>query len=84
MKIIWVGNVRMMALGNAKMLGLGMSGCWEVNSFITKLYLQGADLDTVTMDETGIKKTLLAFEKKTTRNQELRIKFPDQPERFSD
>ena len=50
--------------------------------FITVFFLQGADLDTVTMDETGIKKTLLAFEKKTTRNQELRIKFPDQPERF--
>ena len=52
--------------------------------YVTVLFLQGADLDTVTMDETGIKKTLLAFEKKTTRNQELRIKFPDQPERLSD
>lgn len=54
----------------------------EQQARIEKLVEEGADLDTVTMDETGIKKTLLAFEKKTTRNQELRIKFPDQPERF--
>lgn len=54
----------------------------EQRAKIAKLVEQGAELDTVTMDETGIKKTLLAFEKKTTRNQELRIKFPDQPEKF--
>jgi len=41
-----------------------------------------AGVQAVTMDEQGIKKTLLTFEKKTTRNQELRIKFPDQPEKF--
>jgi len=49
---------------------------------IDKLVEQGADLDNVALDETGIKKILLAFEKKTTKNQELRIKFPDQPEKF--
>jgi len=54
----------------------------EQRAKIAKLVEQGAELDTITMDETGIKKTLLSFEKKTTRNQELRIKFPDQPEKF--
>ena len=45
--------------------------------------VDGAEnLNTITMDEAGLKRTLLGFEKKTTKNQELRIKFPDQPEKF--
>ncbi|CAL1298820.1 unnamed protein product [Larinioides sclopetarius] len=36
------------------------------------------------LDETNLKKLLLAFEKKVLKNQELRIKFPDQPEKFMD
>ncbi|GIY02398.1 beta-catenin-like protein 1 [Caerostris darwini] len=36
------------------------------------------------LDETNMKKLLLAFEKKVLKNQELRIKFPDQPEKFMD
>ena len=39
-------------------------------------------MESITLDEAGVKKILLAFEKKTTKNQELRIKFPDQPEKF--
>ena len=54
----------------------------EQRDRINSIVEQGANLDSVTMDEQGIKKTLLTFEKKTTRNQELRIKFPDQPEKF--
>jgi len=54
----------------------------EQRNRINSIVEQGANLDSVTMDEQGIKKTLLTFEKKTTRNQELRIKFPDQPEKF--
>ena len=42
----------------------------------------GADIDTVQLDETGVKKILLNFEKKGLKNQELRIKFLDQPEKF--
>ncbi|PVD20541.1 hypothetical protein C0Q70_18697 [Pomacea canaliculata] len=34
------------------------------------------------MDETNVKKMLLQFEKKAYRNQEMRIKFPDLPEKF--
>lgn len=36
------------------------------------------------LDEVSLKKLLLAFEKKVLKNQELRIKFPDQPEKFMD
>jgi len=34
------------------------------------------------VDETGVKKIILQFEKKALKNQETRIKFPDQPEKF--
>ncbi|XP_022822052.1 beta-catenin-like protein 1 [Spodoptera litura] len=36
------------------------------------------------LDETAVKKLVLNFEKKTLRNREMRIKFPDQPEKFMD
>ncbi len=44
---------------------------------------QGGDdtLDNI-MDENGLKKMLLLFEKRNLRNQEMRIKFPDNPEKF--
>jgi len=34
------------------------------------------------IDESTIKKFILSFEKKVTKNQEMRIKFPDQPQKF--
>merc|ERR1719348_462972 len=43
---------------------------------------EGADVESVTLDETGVKKILLGFEKKVSKNQEMRIKFPDQPDKF--
>ena len=43
---------------------------------------KGAGMDSVTLDEAGVKKILLGFEKKVSRNQEMRIKFPDQPDKF--
>lgn len=44
---------------------------------------QGGDdtMDNI-MDENGLKKMLLLFEKRNLRNQEMRIKFPDNPEKF--
>ncbi|VDO93478.1 unnamed protein product, partial [Soboliphyme baturini] len=36
------------------------------------------------MDENGVKKMILNFEKKILKNQEMRIKFPDQPTKFMD
>jgi len=50
----------------------------KINELVDKV----ADMENITLDEAGVKKILLSFEKKTTKNQELRIKFPDQPEKF--
>merc|ERR1719445_2324948 len=49
---------------------------------IDKIVEEGADQETVSLDEAGVKKILLGFEKKVSRNQEMRIKFPDQPDKF--
>lgn len=49
---------------------------------IRDLVEKGADIEAPQLDEAGIKRILLQFEKKTLKNQETRIKFPDQPERF--
>merc|ERR1719471_1274450 len=49
---------------------------------INKIVEEGADIDSVNLDEAGVKKILLGFEKKVSKNQEMRIKFPDQPDKF--
>ncbi|VVC95441.1 unnamed protein product [Leptidea sinapis] len=36
------------------------------------------------LDDTAVKKLVLNFEKKVLKNREMRIKFPDQPEKFLD
>ena len=57
--------------------------CSRVVQTGAKLVLQGAQLENVPeMDETAVKRILLGFEKKVSRNQEMRIKFPDQPDKF--
>ncbi|XP_055301947.1 beta-catenin-like protein 1 [Sitodiplosis mosellana] len=38
--------------------------------------------DYETLDENGLRKMVLLFEKRNLRNQEMRIKFPDNPEKF--
>ncbi|XP_064640145.1 beta-catenin-like protein 1 [Lineus longissimus] len=40
------------------------------------------DGEDETLDDTALKKMILAFEKKVLRNQEMRIKYPENPERF--
>lgn len=42
------------------------------------------DTDIDVLDETNLKKLILNFEKKVLKNQELRIKYPDLPEKFMD
>ena len=42
----------------------------------------GGDVNAVSLDETKLKRLVLAFEKRATKNQELRIKFPDEPTKF--
>merc|ERR1719350_34727 len=49
---------------------------------IDQIVEKGAEQETVSLDEAGVKKILLGFEKKVSRNQEMRIKFPDQPDKF--
>ena len=39
-------------------------------------------MDAEALDEGKLKRMVLAFEKRTTKNQELRIKFPDEPTKF--
>jgi beta-catenin-like protein 1 len=34
------------------------------------------------LNETTLKKTILQFEKRVCKNQEMRIKYPDMPEKF--
>ncbi|XP_012935152.1 beta-catenin-like protein 1 [Aplysia californica] len=41
-----------------------------------------AEPDAEAMDETSFKKLLLQFEKRVYKNQEMRIKYPDLPEKF--
>ncbi|CAH1269231.1 beta-catenin-like protein 1 [Branchiostoma lanceolatum] len=40
--------------------------------------------DMETLDEAALKRMILTFEKRVYRNQEMRIKYPDNPERFMD
>ncbi|XP_074644363.1 beta-catenin-like protein 1 [Tubulanus polymorphus] len=44
--------------------------------------LDDADESTEGLDEGSLKKMLLQFEKRVLRNQEMRIKYPDLPEKF--
>uniref|UniRef100_A0A3Q3FRH2 Beta-catenin-like protein 1 n=1 Tax=Labrus bergylta TaxID=56723 RepID=A0A3Q3FRH2_9LABR len=42
----------------------------------------GVGIDAEPVDESSVKKMILTFEKRSYKNQELRIKFPDSPEKF--
>lgn len=47
--------------------------------------LEEADKEDVSeVDATGVKQLLLLLERKINRNQMMRVKFPEQPERFVD
>lgn len=45
-------------------------------------YVAEEELTGDAIDETGLKKMVLLFEKRNLRNQEMRIKYPDHPEKF--
>lgn len=45
-------------------------------------YVAEEEPEGETLDETCLKKLILLFEKRNLRNQEMRIKFPDNPEKF--
>uniref|UniRef100_A0A8C6UUE8 Beta-catenin-like protein 1 n=1 Tax=Neogobius melanostomus TaxID=47308 RepID=A0A8C6UUE8_9GOBI len=46
------------------------------------LPLSGSIKQAEPVDESSVKKMILTFEKRSYKNQELRIKFPDNPEKF--
>ncbi|KAL9890964.1 beta-catenin-like protein 1 [Glossina fuscipes fuscipes] len=47
-------------------------------------YVESEEAEGEVLDEQGLKKLLLVFEKKNLKNQELRIKYPDNPGKFMD
>ncbi|XP_020778001.1 beta-catenin-like protein 1 [Boleophthalmus pectinirostris] len=53
------------------------------NKILEKLLDQDEDdPEAEPVDESSVKKMILTFEKRSYKNQELRIKFPDNPEKF--
>lgn len=45
-------------------------------------YVETEETEGDILDEAGLKKMLLLFEKRVLKNQEMRIKFPENPEKF--
>lgn len=45
-------------------------------------YVEQEEATGETLDENGLRKMILIFEKRNLRNQEMRIKFPENPEKF--
>ena len=45
-------------------------------------YVENEDPEGDVLDEAGLKKMIFLFEKRVLKNQEMRIKFPDNPEKF--
>ncbi|XP_037948494.1 beta-catenin-like protein 1 [Teleopsis dalmanni] len=45
-------------------------------------YVESEEVDGEVLDEVGLKKLILLFEKRNLKNQEMRIKYPDNPEKF--
>lgn len=45
-------------------------------------YVETEETEGEAVDETSIKRMVLVFEKRALRNREMRIKFPENPEKF--
>ncbi|XP_011501189.1 PREDICTED: beta-catenin-like protein 1 [Ceratosolen solmsi marchali] len=45
-------------------------------------YVETEAAEVEALDETNLKRMILLFEKRALRNQEMRVKFPDQPDKF--
>ncbi|CAN9515840.1 unnamed protein product [Ophioblennius macclurei] len=58
-------------------------GLGDRKKILDKLMDQdGEEPEAEPVDESSVKKMILTFEKRSYKNQELRIKFPDNPEKF--
>lgn len=53
-------------------------------SAIEKLIEESEDIEIEMLNSESLKKLLLSFEKKINKNQKLRMKYPDEPEKFMD
>lgn len=47
-------------------------------------YVETEAPEVEALDEATLKRMILLFEKRALRNQEMRVKFPDQPEKYVD
>ncbi|CAG0879498.1 unnamed protein product [Darwinula stevensoni] len=66
---------------SAASIGLPLPGISEEDK--DKIFeLLEKESETENLDEALVKKMILTFEKKSLKNQEMRIKYPDQPEKF--
>lgn len=46
-------------------------------------YVETEAPEVEALDEATLKRMILLFEKRALRNQEMRVKFPDQPEKYA-
>ncbi|KAH8417324.1 hypothetical protein KR222_008876, partial [Zaprionus bogoriensis] len=80
-------NYRKPHEGNAS--GAGSASAFEFDPELTEeerlnilKYVESEDAEGDALDEQGLKKLILVFEKRNLKNQEMRIKFSDNPEKF--
>uniref|UniRef100_A0A8C4PXJ6 Beta-catenin-like protein 1 n=1 Tax=Eptatretus burgeri TaxID=7764 RepID=A0A8C4PXJ6_EPTBU len=59
----------------------GPKAAWQTPNDIILQDLEN-EAEAQALDETAVKRMILTFEKMVTKNQELRIKYPDNPEKF--
>uniref|UniRef100_A0AAY4AUC7 Beta-catenin-like protein 1 n=1 Tax=Denticeps clupeoides TaxID=299321 RepID=A0AAY4AUC7_9TELE len=58
------------------------SPCYHSEQSFKLAAYREEDAEVEPVDESSVKKMILTFEKRSYKNQELRIKFPDNPEKF--
>lgn len=67
---------------NAQILGHKEPELTEEERLNILRYVEEEEATGETLDENGLRKLVLLFEKRNLRNQEMRIKFPENPEKF--
>lgn len=73
---------RQLAALKAPQPGAAESMLSEEERLAVLKYVDTEEAEGDVLDEGGLKKMLLLFEKRVLKNQEMRIKFPDNPEKF--
>uniref|UniRef100_A0A182Q491 Beta-catenin-like protein 1 N-terminal domain-containing protein n=1 Tax=Anopheles farauti TaxID=69004 RepID=A0A182Q491_9DIPT len=76
------GEQNSSARGNAPALPTKEPQITEEERLNILKFVETEEPDGEVLDEGGLKKMLLLFEKRVLKNQEMRIKFPDQAEKF--